>query len=165
MVILPEHGPSEIQTEVRHSGEREASMDLTRRHVLATLVAGGTLISGGGRLFAANAPLKVAIVLPGSIADGGWSQAGFDAMAKAKAQLGIETAYSEKVHQPEQVEALSDYARRGYTHIIGHGGEFQDAVDRVAARFSDTTFIVTNGLLAGKNVDTADFYFSQPAYL
>jgi basic membrane protein A and related proteins len=140
-------------------------MELTRRHVLTALAAGGTLVGGGSRLFAANTPMKVAIVMPGSITDGGWSQAGFDAMAKAKAQLGIETAYSEKVHQPEQVEALSDYARRGYTHIIGHGGEFQDAVDRVAARFSNTTFIVTNGVLANKNVATADFYFSQPAYL
>ncbi|MES2149046.1 MAG: BMP family protein [Pseudomonadota bacterium] len=109
--------------------------------------------------------MKIAIALPGSITDNGWSQAGYDGLKLAKAKYGIEFAYTEKIKEPDQVETLSDYARRGYKIVIAHGGEFQDAVDRVAARFPGTTFVVNNGLKAGKNVATADFYFAQPAYL
>ncbi len=140
-------------------------MNLTRRQMVGALAAGTGLTTLPGAGIAAGEPLKVAMALPGSVADGGWSQAAYEVLALARTQLAAETAHSEKVHQPQQVEVLSDYARRGYNLVIGHGGEFQDAVDRVAARFPNTTFLVTNGLRAGKNVATADFYFSQPAYL
>ncbi|MGV6874793.1 BMP family protein [Pseudochelatococcus sp. B33] len=138
-------------------------MSFTRRTLLgAAAIAAPALILARP---ASAADMKVAIVMPGPITDHGWSQSGYEALIAAAEKLGIETAYSEKVAQPDHVESLSDYARRGFTHVIGHGGEFQDAVDRVAARFPDTRFIVTNGLRAAGNVTTADFYFSQPAYL
>lgn len=139
-------------------------MNITRRTLLgsAAMAAPALLL---GRKALAAAAMKAAIVMPGPITDHGWSQAGHEALKLAGETLRIETAYSEKVAQPDHVESLSDYARRGFTHVIGHGGEFQDAIDRVAARFPDTRFIVTNGLHAEGNVSTADFYFSQPAYL
>lgn len=108
---------------------------------------------------------RAAIVMPGSISDNGWNQAGFEGLTQAGDALGFEAAFSESVHQPEQIEVLSDYARRGYDLVIGHGGEFQDAVERVAARFPDTMFMVNNGLGTKGNIANADFYFSQIAYL
>ncbi|MES0884386.1 BMP family protein [Roseibium sp. SCP14] len=108
---------------------------------------------------------SAAIVMPGSISDNGWNQAGYEGLKKAGEDLGFETAYSESVHQPDQIEVLSDYARRGYDLVIGHGGEFQDAVVRVAQRFPDTMFMVNNGLGTSENVANADFYFSQLGYL
>lgn len=140
-------------------------MDPTRRHVIGALAAGASLATFTRATQAAGGPFKVAIALPGSASDGGWSQAAVEALDLARTRLSAETAHSEKVHQPQQVEVLSDYARRGYSLVIGHGGEFQDAVDRVAARFPSTSFLVTNGLRPAKNVATADFHFSQPAYL
>lgn len=140
-------------------------MRITRRHIIGGLGTGLVLTYGGEWAFAQQRAVRAAIVMPGSITDSGWSQAGFEAMQTAKSKLGIETAYTEKVHQPDQVEVISGYARRGFTHVIGHGGEFQDAIERVAARFPNVMFVVTNGLKAGGNVATADFYFSQPAYL
>lgn len=108
---------------------------------------------------------RAAIVMPGSISDNGWNQAGFEGLTQAGEALGFETTFSESVHQPEQIEVLSDYARRGYDLVIGHGGEFQDAVERVASRFPETMFMVNNGLGTKANVANADFYFSQIAYL
>lgn len=108
---------------------------------------------------------RVAIVMPGSISDNGWNAAGFEGLRDAGEALGFEIAYSENVHQPEQIEALNDYARRGYDLVIGHGGEFQDAAERVAARFPDTMFLVNNGLATSDNIATADFYFTQLGYL
>ena len=75
---------------------------------------------------------KAAMLIPGVITDKSASQSGYEGMVLAEKELGIEIAYSEKVAQPDQAEALADYARRGYNLVIGHGGEFQDAVNRVA---------------------------------
>lgn len=135
-----------------------------RKFLSAAMLAGAALVAPQ---VLAQAPrkLKVAIALPGSITDNGWSQAAFDALTAAKVKHGIEFAYTEKIKEPDHVETLSDYARRGYNLVIAHGGEFQDAVNRVAPRFPNTMFLVNNGLKTAKNVATADFYFSQPAYL
>lgn len=108
---------------------------------------------------------KVAIVMPGNITDQSWNQAGYEGLMNAKKELGIEVAYSEKVAQPDQAEAMADYARRGYNVVIGHGGEFQEAANRVARNFPDTMFIVNNGTEPSKNVATLDFYYKQFGYL
>src|SRR5690349_6967660 len=121
-------------------------MKFTRRTLLGAAAVAAPALIMNRQLFAADNKMKAAIVMPGPITDHGWSQAGYEAMQVAGEKLGIETAFAEKVAQPDHVEAMSDFARRGFTHVIGHGGEFQDAVDRVAARFTDTRFIVTNGL-------------------
>lgn len=109
--------------------------------------------------------LKVAIVLPGVITDNSFNQAGYEGVQRAAKELGIEVAYSEKVAQPDQPEALSDYARRGYQVVIGHGGEFQESVDRVAKRFPNTKFIIVNGTKAGGNVSVMSFDFAGLGYV
>lgn len=138
---------------------------IRKRHFLGNALAGAAALALSCASFAQQPVLKVALALPGSINDNGWSQAAYEALATAKSRYGIEFAYTEKIKEPDHVEVLSDYARRGYKVVIGHGGEFQDAVNRVAPRFPDTTFVVNNGLKTGKNIATADFYFSQPAYI
>ena len=95
---------------------------------------------------------KAAIVLPGVITDKSANQSGYEGMMLAKEQLGISVAYSEKVAQPDQAEALADYARRGYNVVLGMGGEFQDAADRVAKRYPKTMFVVINGVTPSENV-------------
>ena len=95
---------------------------------------------------------KAAIVLPGVITDKSANQSGYEGMMLAKEQLGISVAYSEKVAQPDQAEALADYARRGYNVVLGMGGEFQDAADRVAKRYPKTMFIVMNSITPSENV-------------
>lgn len=108
---------------------------------------------------------KVAIVLPGVKTDKSFNQAGYEGVEHAAKELGLEFAYSEKVAQPDQPEALADYARRGYSVVIGHGGEFQDSVAKVAARFPNTKFIVVNGTKPGKNVAVMSFDFPALGYV
>jgi basic membrane protein A len=83
---------------------------------------------------------------------------------RIKDELGLETAYSEKVAQPDQAEAMADYARRGYNIVIGHGGEFQEAANRVAADFPEAMFVVHNGTEFGGNIATLDFAYRQFGY-
>jgi basic membrane protein A len=107
---------------------------------------------------------KAAIVMPGIITDQSWNQTGYEGIKRAEEQLGIEVAYSERVHQPDQLEALTDYARRGYDVVIGHGGEFVDAVQRAAERHPDTLFVVTNGFISDDNISSVTFNFKQFGY-
>jgi len=127
-------------------------------------------LSGAAAAFAVVRPawaqaMKVAIVMPGNITDKSWTQSGYEGILQAKEKLGIEIAYSEKVAQADQAEAMADYARRGYNVVIGHGGEFQDAATRVASRYPDTMFVVNNGQESGDNIASADFNFRQFGYL
>ncbi|RLM23249.1 BMP family ABC transporter substrate-binding protein [Brenneria alni] len=110
-------------------------------------------------------PLKVAIVMAGNITDHSFNQSGYEGVMQAGKALDIEVAYSEKVPQPDQARALSDYARRGYDIVIGHGGEFQDAVDRVAKRNANTQFLIVNGTKSGGNVSTLAFDMKDMGYV
>lgn len=112
-----------------------------------------------------HAALKVAIVLPGVITDKSFNQAGYEGVKRAEKELGIEMAYSEKVPQPDQPEALADYARRGYDVVIGHGGEFQESVKRVSRRNKDTMFIVVNGTEPSENVAIMGFDMVNMGYV
>lgn len=118
-------------------------MKLTRRR----FSFGATLAVGLAMAIPTTAAedFKAAGVLPGSITDQAFNQVVYEGLMEAKSRLGIEVAFSEKVKQADQVEALSDYARRGYPVVIAAGGEFTAAAARVARQFPDTLLIVLNG--------------------
>ncbi len=118
----------------------------------------------GGFSQAKAEDFKAAIVMPGVITDKSFNQTCYEGAMKAKDKLGIEVAYSEKVPQPDQAEALADYARRGYKLVIGAGGEFQDAVDRIAKRYPETMFLVLNGTTPAENIAVARFHYEALGY-
>ncbi|MCR4424586.1 MAG: BMP family protein [Firmicutes bacterium] len=113
----------------------------------------------------AATPLKVALVMPGVITDQVWNQNGYEGLLAIKDKLGAQIAYTERVPQPEQAQALADYARRGFDIVIGHGGEFDAAVNQVASRFPKTEFVVTNGTATGPNVASLAINHWQVAYM
>jgi basic membrane protein A and related proteins len=114
---------------------------------------------------AAKSPAKVAIALPGTITDGGWNQLGYEGVKRAGDKLGIEVAYVEKVANADQTEALADFARQGYTLVVGHGGQFDAAIAQVATDFPDAFFLAVNGDIAGKNFACVRTNYSQMLYL
>src|SRR3989442_12215499 len=80
---------------------------------------------GGGPTRAA-AKLKVAVALPGIITDKGFNQSAYEALKRREKELGAETAYTERIAQPDQAKAMSDYARRGCNKVVAHGGGVAD---------------------------------------
>ncbi len=142
-----------------HNGisRRSSGIALTIAIVLAAML--------GVPAVASRTPLKVAIVMPGVITDQAWNQSGYQGLLQIQKQLGAEVAYTEKVPQPEQAQAIADYARRGYDIVIGHGGEFDAAVLDVAPRFPKTRFVVTNGQATGPNVASLAINHWQGSYL
>lgn len=118
-------------------------MTLTRRSFNTVAAMAFGLMLGTSASSADD--FKVAGVVPGSITDQAFNQAVYEGLVKGKERLGIEMAYSEKVKQADQAEALSDYARRGYQLVIAAGGEFTASAGRVAKQFPDTTVAILNG--------------------
>jgi hypothetical protein len=81
---------------------------------LALALGSTSVLSQGG---------KVAMLLPGSVNDQSWNAAGYAGLLKLK-DTGMEIAYSENVQAADHVEAMKDYARRGFSPVIGHSGRF-----------------------------------------
>ena len=107
---------------------------------------------------------KVAMLLPGSVNDQSWNAAGYAGLVKLK-ERGLEIAYSENVQAADHVEAMKDYARRGFSPIIGHSGRFLSAAQRVAPDFDKTIFLVGSGSGGQGNVVSLDVANEQYAYV
>ncbi|ESA33778.1 basic membrane lipoprotein [Leptolyngbya sp. Heron Island J] len=108
---------------------------------------------------------SLAIVLPGTITDGGWNQLGYEGVKRAGDELGLEVAYVEQVKNADQTEALTDFARQGYSLVVGHGGQFDAAIEQVAAQFPETFFLGVNGDIVGDNYACVRTNYNQMLYL
>ncbi|MGB3512243.1 MAG: BMP family protein [Microcoleaceae cyanobacterium] len=114
----------------------------------------------------ASPDFKIAIALPGVITDGGWNQSGYEGVKKAADEmLNSEMIYVENVSPPDQTETLTDFARKGYDLVVGHGGQFDAAIQQVAGQFPDTFFLAVNGNIAGKNYASVTTNYFQMGYL
>jgi len=89
---------------------------------------------------------KVALLLPGSANDQSWNQLGYDGLQAIKKELGAEVAFSENVKTTDAVDALRDYASKGFNIIFVHGGEFEEAALKVAPEFPDLRIVVITGV-------------------
>jgi basic membrane protein A len=149
--------PQVAATKVRMSGIRRLTMLLI---ALSSMLMASVDVSGG-----ALAQNKAAFLLPGSVNDQSWNAQGYQGAEKLKS-LGWETAYTENVQAADMLEALRDYARRGFKVVIGHTGRFLSAAQRVGPDFPNTIFIVGSGSAgSGKNVTSIDFDNAQFGYL
>ncbi|MEW6229721.1 MAG: BMP family protein, partial [Bacillota bacterium] len=108
---------------------------------------------------------KVAVLFPGVVYDQSWCQQGYEGLIRARDELGVEIAYTEKVHQSEQIEIMRNYAKQGYDIIIGHGGEYMDACETVAKEYPNVQFVCTNGKRAGGNVTSIGLNYFDMGYL
>lgn len=113
----------------------------------------------------AGGDLRVAMVLPGVITDKAWNEAGYNGLEEIKQKLGAETAYVEQVKDADQTEALADFARRGFSLVYAHGGQFDAAIAQIAPQFPDTFFIGVNGAASGSNVAALRIDHLQASYL
>jgi basic membrane protein A len=62
-------------------------------------------------------------------------------------------------------ENFRQYAAAGYTLVIGHGFEFQDAAARVAPEYPKTFFVTTGGETVRPNLAALSFAFDEPSFL
>ena len=89
-------------------------------------------------------PLKVAVILPGPIGDGGWNASAYNGILAIEEKYGAEIAYNESTPISDYDEVFRMYASSGFDIVFGHGGEFGDAAMRVAPDYPDVQFAVTS---------------------
>jgi basic membrane protein A len=134
------------------------------------LAAGGAAFAGGskdkGASGAASGQLKIALLMPGPINDGGWNTMAYNALMEAKNSLGAEVGYTENVKLNDTRQLVRQYATRGYNVIIGHGNEFTDPFNEVGDEFPNVCFLNYGGQAKnGKNVGAIQYFSGQTGAL
>jgi basic membrane lipoprotein Med (substrate-binding protein (PBP1-ABC) superfamily) len=131
---------------------------------LTALLPLALLPACGGDAPDANA-FRVALLTPGSIADGGWNAGAWEGLQAIRDQLGAEVRQVETRTPSEFEEGFRDFAQRGFQLVFGHGFEYQEAAAKVGAGFPNTIFITTSGNTVRPNVAPMVFELEQATYL
>ncbi len=132
--------------------------------LLLTAVACGAQQESGSAPASQDA-FRVALLTPGSIADGGWNASAWDGLERIQSSLGAEISHVETRTPAEFEDGFRDYASRGFDLVFGHGFEYQEAAARVAAEFPETVFVTTSGSTVRPNVAPMVFELEQATYL
>ena len=131
-------------------------------------LAGVALLGLSALCAAASAPIKIAFVYVGPIADGGWSyQHNLGRLALQK-ELGakIETNYVESVPETADAErVIRQLAAKDYAVIFTTSFGYMDPTLKVAKLFPQVHFEHATGYKVGTNVVTYEARFYEGAYL
>lgn len=112
------------------------------RRMLARLAASAAmLLATAATLPAMAAGYKVALVLTGSISDGGWNQQAYEGLKQLGA--GFDTKFSENVKQSDIPQVVRGYADDGYDLVIGHGFQFGSLFMEVGGEYPKQKFFAT----------------------
>jgi basic membrane protein A and related proteins len=123
------------------------------------------LVACSGGDAATNAQMRVGLVTPGSIADAAWNSGAYQGLNRVRDSLGVRVSHVEARTPAEQEEALRTYAAQGYRLVFGHGYEFQQPAERIAAEYPRTIFVVTSGERATANVAPLIFRLNEASFL
>lgn len=110
---------------------------------------------------AAATTFKVGLVHPSPVTDA-WSGQAYAAIERMRDELGAEIANVEVGDPAGYEKAFSDFASQGYTLVIGHGFQYQDAAEKVSADFPDTYFTTVGGAKTTANYAPIDLV---PGYM
>jgi len=111
--------------------------------------------------------LKVAMLIPGHIDDGGFMEAGYKGLLMIRDKLGADIAYIDKVKPKKDLlsASLRQLAAGGPDLIIAHGGQNSKAMAAVAPEFPKIKFVVVQGNVRGSNLSSYEVLQEQSAWL
>jgi basic membrane lipoprotein Med (substrate-binding protein (PBP1-ABC) superfamily) len=108
--------------------------------------------------------LKVALLTPGPVSDKSWNGGAYDGLTMLRDSLGAQISHIQTKTPAEFEENFRQYGAQGYTIVVGHGFEFQDAAARVAPTYPNTNYVVTSGRVTGPNLAGVAFLFEEASY-
>jgi basic membrane protein A len=111
-----------------------------------------------------SSSFKVALLTPGPISDQSWNAGAYEGLLRIRDSLGARISHIQTKTPAEYDENFRQYGAQGYTLVIGHGSEFQDAAKRVAPNFPNTIYVTTSGATTGPNLAGLSFGFAAPSY-
>lgn len=134
--------------------------------LLVLFIIGGFALVGCGESSNDEDILKVALAIPGSKTDGGWSQVAYDGLLQIEDELGAEISINENTQAADYEKIFSNYAKDGNDIVIGHGFQFGDAALAIADDYPDTFFIITSSTVTnGTNVGSISNFNLQAGFL
>ncbi len=112
-------------------------------------------------------PLRVAMLIPGRINDGGFMEAGYNGLLLIEQELGADIRYIDQVapEHDQLTTALRLLAMAGPDLIIAHGGQNSQAVAEVAPEYPDVKFVVVQGNVTGDNLSSYEVLQEQSTWL
>jgi len=121
--------------------------------VILSLFFAGFLFAGGalGKTTAekkAASDYKIVLILPGPINDQSWNATNYAGLVACNKELGTNMEYIENVQAGDFESTFRNYAERGYDLIMAAGTQFDEAANKVAPSYPDSTFCVVNGMIA-----------------
>ncbi len=111
------------------------------------------------------ADFKVALVTPGPISDNGWNAGAYKGLQDIKTETGAEIANVEAKTPGDQESNLTQYARKNYNMVIGHGSEFEQIALKIEKDFPKTLFVIPSGRKVGVNTTPVVLQLEDGAYL
>lgn len=117
--------------------------------------------------------LRVAMLMVGSSADGGWNSSAAAGLRQLRDTYGVETEYKELTPYPDWnittppdwIEAVRTYADKGYPLIFLHGRYFDKVIGEVALKYPNTRFVLTGGNVNGPNYASVTLKNEEGGYL
>ncbi len=123
------------------------------------------LLLGCPKPEASSSAMKVGLLTPGSVNDGGWNAIAYEGLQEIHKQLYAEISNQETKTPAEVEEGFRSYGAKGYDLAFGHGFEFQDAALKAGKQYPKTIFITTSGSSVAPNVSPMVFELEQATYL
>ena len=108
---------------------------------------------------------RVALLTPGPITDQAWNSSAYKGLERIRDSIDAEISHIQTKTPAEFEENFRQYGAKGYSLVIGHGFEFQDAAQRVGPEYPQTTYLTTGGTGVGPNIAALSFAFDEPSYL
>ena len=138
----------------------------TSLHIAAVLLLGcakgDETVPGAGT---ASPAFKVALMTPGPISDQSWNGGAYAGLLQIKDSIGAQISHIQTRTPAEFEENFQQYGAQGYQLVFGHGFEFQDAALLVGPKYPRTTFVITSGNRAARNVVGLSFAFEEASFL
>lgn len=128
---------------------------------------GASLLALAGGAARAQPKISIAALFAGSVADGGFMQAGYEGLLRARDTLGADIAFEQGVAPRAEAltGALRALAARAPGLVIAHGGQNNEAAKTVALEFPNILFAVTQGAALGANLSSYEVLQEQSAFL
>jgi len=100
----------------------------------------------------ARSSYQVLLLLPGSIDDGSWNQSAFDAISKLGWEMKIDVSYRDNLRPEEIGDVIKEFDEDKALFIIGWGGEYQGALEKLALDYPAHKFALAGNYAGnGKN--------------
>ena len=140
---------------------------ITRRLVVLTIAASALVLALLSPSSAEAKKLKVAMLIPGQIDDGGFMEAGYKGLLMIRDKLGADITYIDKIKPQKELlsSALRKLASAGPDMVIAHGGQNSKAMVAVAPDFPNIKFVVVQGNVKGPNLSSYEILQEQSAWL